>query len=405
MKLVIDVVLVVVVAPFLASALYLAALALLAMLPRRAYDAAPSRLRRFVILVPAHDEEQRLPALAASIRAIDYPAELSSVLVVADNCSDDTARVARDAGFEVCERVDATHVGKGYALACGLGRIAAPHDAVIFIDGDCVVSRNLLRVFNARLDRGDEAVQAHYTMETDGRSSTAAARGLALALVHLIRPRGKERIGASAGLKGSGMCLSRRVVDALGWQVFGLAEDIEQHVRLLRLGARVAFAPEAIVTGAAPRALAGARAQHRRWEAGRLAAARGMALPLLFEGFRRRSLACIDAAIELLVPPLSLLGAVLAGGLVVGVGFGFAALSVVSAVGISCIVVYVAAGMALQRRGWRAAVWGIVAMPVYATWKLGVYAQAIASKPRRWEATRRDAPATIRPGGRSGRGG
>ncbi|MBF6599355.1 MAG: glycosyltransferase [Dehalococcoidia bacterium] len=404
MSAVVDVVLLAALAPFVASALYLAALALLAMLPRRARPVPPSTVRRVVILVPAHDEAQRLPALAASIRALDYPAELYSALVVADNCRDDTARVARDAGFEVCERADAAHVGKGYALAYGLGRITAPHDAVVFVDGDCVVSRNLLRVFNARLDRGDEAVQAHYTMETDGASSTASVRGLALALVHLVRPRGKERIGASAGLKGSGMCLSRRVVDALGWQVFGLAEDIEQHVRLLRMGVRVAFAPEAVVTGAAPRALAGARAQHRRWEAGRLAAARAMALPLLFEGFRRRSPACIDAALELLVPPLSLLGAALAGGVVVGVVFGFAALVVASAVGIGCIGVYVAAGVALQRRGWRATACGIAAMPVYATWKLGVYAQAVVSKPRRWEATRRDAAATIRPGGRSGTG-
>lgn len=390
--------------PFVAAALYLALLALLALLPTRPSQRAARSLRRFVLLIPARNEASRLPALAASIRALNYPPRLVSVLIVADNCTDDTAEVARAVGFHVYERTDDTQIGKGYALAYGLAQITEPYDAVVFIDGDCTVSASMLQAFNQRLDGGAEAVQAYYTMRADGESSTQAARGLALALVHLVRPLGKQRVGASAGLKGSGMCLTKRVVDTLGWNAFGLAEDIEQHVRLLQLGVPVAFARDAVVVGAAPRSLSGAREQHRRWEAGRVAAARRMALPLLADGVRRRSLASIDAGIELLVPPLSILSAVLAVLFLAGVLLGSPVVAAAAGIGGAGLVVYVAAGFALQGLGWRRTLSALTSLPVFAAWKIGVYVQALIWKPRGWEATQRDEREPVAPSALPGGG-
>ena len=375
--------------PFLGAALYLAFLSLLALMPERERAIQQNTLRRFVVLIPARDEEQRLPRLLESIEALAYPRELVTVLVVADNCTDGTAALARASGALVCERSDPERVGKGYAIDFGLRQIRDAYDALILIDGDCRVSPNLLKAFNRRLDAGDEAVQAYYTMSASGGSSTQAVRGLALALVHLVRPLGKRRIGASAGLKGSGMCFSRRVIEEAGWQAFGLAEDIEQHNRLLRRGFRVGFAREAVVTGASPDSLADARGQHRRWEAGRLAAMRHDAIPLLADGLRLRSMPRFDAGVELLIPPLSIVAAALVTLFIAGVLMNSALVWGSAAVGLASLAVYLLAGLWLQGLGWRTTFWSIAMIPGYACWKLAVYAQSIAAKPMRWEQTRR----------------
>ncbi len=375
--------------PFLGAALYLGFLSVLALIPEPpAAHHGPAR-RRFVMLIPARDEERRLPRLLASIEALDYPRDLVSVLVIADNCTDGTAALARAWGAIVCERNDLERVGKGYAIDFGLRQIRDSYDALVVIDGDCTVSANLLTAFNRRLDAGDEAVQAYYTMSASGGSSTQAVRGLALALVHLVRPLGKRRIGASAGLKGSGMCFSRRVITDSGWQAFGLAEDIEQHNRLLRRGFRVGFARAAVVSGAAPDSLGDARGQHRRWEAGRLAAMRHDAISLLADGLRLRSMPRFDAGVELLIPPLSIVAAALTSLFIAGVLMNSALVWGSAAVGLASLAAYLLAGLWLQGLGWRTTFWSIAMIPGYACWKLAVYAQSIAARPVRWEQTRR----------------
>ncbi|HEX5478695.1 MAG TPA: glycosyltransferase family 2 protein, partial [Dehalococcoidia bacterium] len=236
--------------PFVGGSLYLGLLSLIAMLPERrqvAHAGEPSR--RFAFVVPARNEAPRIAALIESIRALDYPPQLVRALVVADNCGDDTAAVARAAGADVVERFDRDDIGKGYALAFGLAHVAPPYDAVVFVDGDCTVNTACLSAISLKLDEGAEAVQAYYVMAPERDSRAAAVRSLALTLVHYVRPLAKERLHASAGLKGSGMCFTRTLIEDIGWSATGLAEDVEQHVRLLRAGHRVAFAPGAVVTG------------------------------------------------------------------------------------------------------------------------------------------------------------
>jgi len=376
--------------PFTASSVYLGALSCLAMLPGRSKRAAGRTLRRFAILVPARNEEQALPALLASLDAFDYPRDLVHTLVIADNCDDATAAIARERGFEACERADNEHRGKGYALAFGLTQLSGDHDAIVCIDGDCTVSPNLLRAFNDRLDSGQQVLQAYYNMNTSQDSSSAAVRSLALALVHLVRPLGKSRFGGSTGLKGSGMCFSREVIDRVGWNEFGLAEDIEQHLALLRAGLRVDFVREATVLGEAPSTLAGAQGQHSRWEAGRLSAARAEALPLLADGVRSRSMAKIDAAIELLIPPISVLAIVIGGLLPVAVALRSRSLITADAVAITALTLYVGSGFVVARTPPAEIARSLAAAPRFAIWKARLYLRALISKPAGWESTQRD---------------
>lgn len=375
--------------PLLAAATYLALLAILALLPRRTHAINPTPTRRFALVVPAHNEQQALPALLASIAALDYPRDLVAVTVVADNCNDDTASLARAAGATVLERSDDERVGKGYALAHALEHMNAAADAVVFIDGDCTISKNFLRALDARLDAGDDVVQAYYGMKRPSTAANVVLRELALTLVHRVRPLGRARFGGSAGLKGSGMCFTREAIQRADWQSFGLAEDVEQHTRVVRAGMRVGFASDALVLGEAPSALGAAAGQHRRWEAGRLSAARTDGIALLAEGVRARSLVRIDAAIELLIPPISILAAGLPLLGIIGYAAGAETVAVGALLGTGMLALYVGTGLAVSGLSLTEVARAFCAMPKYIIWKLWLYAQAVVSKPKRWERTPR----------------
>jgi cellulose synthase/poly-beta-1,6-N-acetylglucosamine synthase-like glycosyltransferase len=381
-----------VVIPLTAAALYLGVLGLLALLPQSRTAHGPAT-RRFLLLIPAHDEATRLPHLLASIDAMDYPGPLVSVAVVADNCTDDTARIARAAGAQVIERQDASHVGKGQAIAFGLAAFGRnSYDALVLVDADCTISPSSLRAFDAELERGAEAVQGYYTMTSPSESPTGLLRQYALSLVHLVRPRAKRWYRGSAGLKGSGMCFSRALIERLGWHSTGLAEDAEQHVALLRFGARVAFAEAALITGDAPSTLKEARIQHARWEAGRSSAARRGLLPLVWLGLRRRRcITMLDAAVELAIPPLSILVLALMAALTAAWFLGETAMLRAAAAGLLAIVVYMVSGVLLTRPRPRELLSALIAMPVYVGWKAQLYMRSLISRPAQWQRTRRDA--------------
>ena len=142
--------------PFLLSTAYLAYLSLYS---GRLPDAAGDHTTRFDVLVPAHNESAGIAKTVASLRAVDYPTELYRILVIADNCTDDTAERAREAGAVVLVRQNAQQRGKGYALAHGyaasLGEGFA--SAVVVVDADTSVSGNLLSAFSARFSAGADA--------------------------------------------------------------------------------------------------------------------------------------------------------------------------------------------------------------------------------------------------------
>jgi cellulose synthase/poly-beta-1,6-N-acetylglucosamine synthase-like glycosyltransferase len=352
----------------------------------------PGPVRRFAVLIPAHDEEPVLGRLLASLQGLSYPPNLFDVYVVADNCADATPAIGRARGATVYERRDTENAGKGHALRWLLGeldRAGRVYDAYVVLDADSVVSSNFLWAMNERLTGGARVVQGYYTVLPVRNTRSEALREGALALVHFLRPAAKTAMRASAGLKGNGMCFHRSVIERFGWPSSGLAEDVEFHLTLVAAGIRVVFAPEAVVRAEMPASLGGSDSQNMRWEAGRLATIRRQALPLLWQGLRRRDVAAVDAAVEQLVPPLSvpvaLAGVVLVGGAVPGLR----PVWVTAAALLGAIIAHVAAGLWLAEappRVYRALLYA----PIYVAWKALLYARALAGRrDRRWVRTER----------------
>jgi len=362
-------------------AAYLLLLTLVAWVaPRRPPPPGPAR-RRFAVLIPAHDEELVLPRLLRSLDALDYPRDRYEVCVVADNCTDATANIARTFGARVYERVDHAERAKGFALRWLLAQLRSDgraYDAFVVLDADSVVEPNLLRAFDARLAAGSEVVQAYYSVLNAQASAVAGLRYAALAAVHFVRPMGRSALGLSVGLKGNGMCFSAPVLEQFAWTWFTLAEDVEFHLALVRAGVRVDFAWETCVCADMPVTLAQAASQNQRWEGGRLQLLRSVVPGLLFEGVRRLSPMRIDAALEQLIPPLSIPFVV--GGLtfVGALVLGELPAALLAGLSVPGQMAYLAASLALVRAPLSAYV-ALTSAPIYIAWKVGLYARTLVN--------------------------
>lgn len=347
---------------------------------------------RFAIMVPAHNEERLLPQLLLNLRQIDYPDDLYTVHVVADNCTDDTAERGRQGGAVVHERFNTELRGKGYALAWLLQRIwadQATYDAIVILDADSVVSPNFLRVMDARLARGERVIQGYYAVLQPEGSQSAGIRAVALTVLHYLRPQGRMALGGSTGLKGNGMVFASDILREHRWSA-SLTEDIEYHMELILAGERAMFAPDAVVWAEMPDSLRASQTQNERWEKGRMEMIRRFVPQLLGQAVRRRSFLLFDSAVEQLIPPFSV---------VVGASGAMllAALALKSPVGIALAtyivlgqVLYIFVGLALARAP--AEVYrSLLFAPAYVAWKLWLYVRLLLGiKPNSWIRTARN---------------
>jgi 1,2-diacylglycerol 3-beta-glucosyltransferase len=238
----------------------------------------------FAVLVPAHDEEAGLPATLRSLAAQDYPPELVRVVVVADNCTDDTAGVARRAGAECLVRDDATRRGKGYAVAFGLDHVlGGSPDVVVVLDADCELHRSALRELAAVFAAGADVVQC----VVRSRNADAGPSGLVAAVGSAVDEAvaaGWDRLGRSVRLRGTGMAFRSPVLRAVPWTAFGLAEDAEYAATLRAAGVRVRHCDGAVVLCDAPERLADLCRQRRRWRAAGVLGSKPLGLAVIALG-------------------------------------------------------------------------------------------------------------------------
>jgi cellulose synthase/poly-beta-1,6-N-acetylglucosamine synthase-like glycosyltransferase len=271
---------------------------------------SPTPSRRFLFVIPAHDEEQSIEATVRSCANVSYPRGDFEILVIADNCRDATAAIARIAGARVVEREDQHRKSKGYAFEDVFAQLEHSDDfdrfdALVAVDADTSVDPEILSAFAARLDQGDDWIQGYYTVRNPDHSWRTRLLTYAFALVNGIWLLGQDRLGLSAGLKGNGMCFSVRGLRRNPWRATsGLVEDMEFAWRLRLAGEHVRFARAARVYGEmVAHSGDAAVTQRQRWEVGRSA---------LFHEFAPRVAAArslgigkrLAYLIELSMPPL-----------------------------------------------------------------------------------------------------
>ena len=281
---------------------------MLTLLSKRLKPLSPSsRTLQFDIIVPAHDEASVIERTVASLRQIDWPSDRFQVWVIADNCTDTTEALARRAGAEVLERRDASRRGKGYALefAFRASRERAWAQAVVVVDADAEVSSNLLAAFAARIENGNQAVQAHYGILNPMASWRTRLITIAKAAFHIVRSRARERLQLSCGIRGNGWCVTHELLNRVPYQAYSLTEDLEYGIDVGLAGYRVAYADEAHSNAEMVTDENVASTQRRRWEDGRFQLIRSRTIPLLLTAVRRADAVCLDLALDLMVLPLS----------------------------------------------------------------------------------------------------
>jgi hypothetical protein len=242
---------------------------------------------------------------------------------------------------------------------------------------------------SGRLRAGADAVQARYLVCDPTASAGAALRWAGFALFNVVRPRGRERLGVSAGMLGTGAAFSRTLLTRSPWRAFSFAEDREQHMRWVLDGARVAFADEAEVR--APAAAGGddSRRQESRWDSGRARLAIGLSPLLLARSARRRDASALDAALEPVLPPQSLLLAINLVAVAASSLAGTRAARRTAAASLASQALYVVLGLAAL--GAPVAVWRAFAqLPWFVVRRLsGLTAAAIGRGPTEWVRTPR----------------
>ncbi|RIK74265.1 MAG: hypothetical protein DCC67_16815 [Planctomycetota bacterium] len=332
---------------------YHVALGMVAAVPRRRPRRSAAEHSRFAILIPAHNEETSISASVASCLSQDYPAEKYFVLVIADNCTDRTAELARAAGAECLERFDRARSGKGAALAWGIPQaLAKPCDAVLIVDADCALDAGALRALDRHVAAGHQAVQLNNVPSNADDCPTSYLLAVANKLENDFFYAPKDRLGLAVLLRGTGMMLARQLLQECPWEAQSLTEDSEYSMRLFRRGQRIRFEPSAAVRSAAPVSRDQLTAQRTRWISGQRDVATSHAWSLVRDAVSRLDLRLLDAAWTNFVLTRALVLAIVVGAVATTAvaalltdDVRIRGLSVVSLLSLGGFAAYVAAGV------------------------------------------------------------
>lgn len=262
---------------------------------------------RFAILLPAHNEELLLPRLLESVKAQRYPERLCKPYVIADNCSDKTAGIARSMGAVALERTDLENRGKGQAIKWVLEKIdPESYDAVFIVDADSVLKNDVLEMLDRDLASGSKVIQCYNGIENPDESWFTRLLDVSRAVSNLVYHPAKQKLGFSSTLMGNGMCFSSGMLKKYGWDAFTVGEDWEYYAKLMHRGERVSYNVNARVFHRESANLQQATTQRMRWASGRFSVIWNHAIGLFFKGLAKGDLMMIDASLPLILPNPSL---------------------------------------------------------------------------------------------------
>ena len=228
---------------------------------------------RFMAIIPAHNEEAVVANLVESLKNQNYNKELYDIYVIADNCTDNTAKVAKEAGAIVYERFDDTKKTKGYALNWFLQQKIkenAPYDAFFIFDADNIVDKDFIKNMNKKLCQGEDVVQGYRDIKNPTDSWITAGYAIFYWTMHRFYHLARYNIGLSPLLNGTGFMVKFDVVKPNGWDTETLTEDIEFSLKRIIAGKKLGWATDAIVYDEQPVGFKQSWSQRSRWTVGHI---------------------------------------------------------------------------------------------------------------------------------------
>ena len=344
------------------------------------------------VMVPAHDEEEGIGTTLAEVQAQLAPDD--RILVVADNCSDGTARIARAAGAEVIERSDTERRGKGYALAYGIDHLTpSPPDVLIVIDADCRLTPGTIDALVQSAVETHRPVQADYVLQTTERSPILMISALAFLVRNRVRPRGLHRLNQPCQLDGTGMAFPWSVVRTAPDLGANIVEDLTMGIELALLGHEPVLCIDAGVRSDLPSSRSATMQQRRRWEHGQMTTLLQYGPRLIREGIVGGRPGLIAMGADLMVPPLALLVGLLllvlsAAGVLVLAG-GSTLPTWIAGVGLGLVGLGVAVGWTRYGRT-EVPFRYVLLVPLYVAWKIPLYLSfLVGRREKRWRRTDR----------------
>ena len=265
---------------------------------------------KFMAVVPAHNEETVIKNLVESLVAQNYPKELYDIYVIADNCTDATAEIAKEAGAKVLKRFDEANKTKGHALNWFIKQKIeenADYDAMCVFDADKKVDKNFLKNMNKKLCQGEEVVQGYRDIKNPTDSWVASGYAIFYWMMHRFYHLARYNLGLSPLLNGTGFMVKFDLLKPHGWQTITLTEDIEYSLINIAEGRKLGWAVDAIVYDEQPVTFKASWSQRSRWTVGHLQCMKEYTKKLI-DGVRtHKTLMNFDGALYLFGIPLMIL--------------------------------------------------------------------------------------------------
>jgi cellulose synthase/poly-beta-1,6-N-acetylglucosamine synthase-like glycosyltransferase len=343
---------------------------------------------RLAIIVPAHNESAGIARTVDNLLATAQQDGEAIVCVIADNCTDATAEIARAHGALVLERQNLEQRGKGYALDFAFNTLANEGFlGYLVIDADTLAETNLLSVIRAHFAAGAQVVQTRYTVLNAGESARTRLAELALCAFNCLRPRGRHALGCSAGILGNGFALHREVLERVPYSATSVVEDLEYHLRLIEADIRVHFADETVVRGDMPVAGEGQKTQRARWEGGRLRMLLDHA-PSLFKRVFSGQLRFLEPLLDLLLLPIAYHSLLL----LILLFLPFPLAWIISLSGLVIVALHVLIAARVGGLSWGQLAGILIHIPKYLFWKLAILRSILSASKvsTRWVRTDRD---------------
>ena len=365
----------------------------LSLLPRAKSEVQQDKLPRLAVLVPSHNEEAIVSGILQDLKSQAKSGD--RIIVIADNCEDSTADVARSEGAEVFERTDLKDRGKAYALRFALERLEAdPPEVVIVVDADCRISSDCLAQISYLAKKFDRPVQGSYIFGDQNDSAVSnLASSFTLWFKNHIRPLGSLRAGMPCQLTGSGMAFPWHVIRKVNVANNSLAEDTTLGLELAYLGYPPLFCPEARIDGHVPKEWGTLVQQRRRWEQGYLESIFTNAPKMAWRAITQFKPGLLWAAFDLCIAPLALLGIIwgilAVMGLILALAGGSPLPLLLSAVAAVAMGLSLVLGWLFHCRD-KVPAKAIVAIPWFLVRKVGIYASLLFKREKVWLRTERD---------------